>query len=45
MNNAKVNVLILNWNGQSVLNDCIESVINNRYDNLTVQQGFIPHYE
>ena len=36
MSNPKVNVLILNWNGQSVLNNCIESLINNDYSNFTI---------
>ena len=36
MNNPKVNVLILNWNGQSVLNNCVKSVINNNYSNFSI---------
>ena len=36
MNNPKVEILILNWNGGNLLYDCITSVLNSDYDNFNV---------
>jgi len=35
-NNFKVNILILNWNGIDVLEDCINSILNSDYANFTI---------
>ena len=34
--NPKVNVLILNWNGQEVLNQCIDSILKSIYNNYKI---------
>ena len=32
----RVNVLILNWNGENIIEDCVESVLKSKYKNLIV---------
>ena len=34
--NIKFHVCILNWNGQEVLRDCIQSILNNQYESFKV---------
>ena len=36
MFHPKINVLILNWNGIKVLHDCVQSIINNKYNNFSI---------
>jgi len=36
MFNPKINILILNWNGHYVLNDCIQSIIKSKYNNYSI---------
>jgi hypothetical protein len=36
MNNPKVNILVLNWNGDAVLNSCIKSILKSKYDNYYI---------
>ena len=36
MNNPKVNILVLNWNGEDILNKCIESILNSNYNNFSI---------
>ncbi len=31
MNQPKINILILNWNGMDVLNRCLESILSSTY--------------
>ena len=32
----RVNVLILNWNGENIIEDCVQSVLQSKYENLIV---------
>ena len=32
----KVNILVLNWNGQKVLHDCVESILETDYYNYNL---------
>ena len=32
----RVNVLILNWNGEKIIEDCVQSVLQSKYENLIV---------
>ena len=32
----KAAIVILNWNGIKVLHDCVQSIINNKYNNLSI---------
>ena len=34
--NIKFHVCILNWNGQEVLRDCVQSILNNQYESFKV---------
>ena len=34
--NPKVNVLILNWNGKKVINNCVDSVLTSDYNNYVI---------
>lgn len=36
MNKPKINVLILNWNGEGILNSCIESILTSTYENYSI---------
>ena len=36
MNQPKINILILNWNGMDVLNGCLESILSSTYKNYTI---------
>ena len=36
MFNPKINVLILNWNGEKILSNCVQSVLENDYNNLVI---------
>ena len=36
MNNPKVNILVLDWNGGNLLYDCIESILKSNYDNFRI---------
>jgi len=34
--NIKFHVCILNWNGQEVLRDCVQSILNNQYESFKI---------
>ena len=36
MNQPKINILILNWNGMDILNACLESILSSTYENYTI---------
>ena len=36
MNLPKINILILNWNGKNILNDCLESILSSTYKNYSI---------
>jgi len=36
MNQPKINILILNWNGMDVLHACLESILSSTYENYTI---------
>ena len=36
MNQPKINILILNWNGMDVLNACLESILSSTYENYII---------
>ena len=36
MNLPKINILILNWNGKNVLNECLESILSSTYNNYRI---------
>ena len=36
MFNPKINVLVLNWNGEAILNNCIKSILKSKYDNYCI---------
>jgi len=36
MINPKVNILILNWNGSHILNNCIQSILKSTYNNYCI---------
>ena len=35
-NNPKINILILNWNGKNILDNCIKSIRSSTYDNFFI---------
>ena len=36
MNKFKFNILILNWNNRNILSECIQSIVDNTYNNYII---------